>query len=864
MKRFDWKKTTGYRPVFTADYFPGVPSVYKYGQKDISSDLEHIKGYLDPVTSRTLNFAYKCSYLAYYDSQDARDKGWAAIPDITGMSEEEVGKWQEQVRSDLEPYLKMYNRHGIQCMGIYELFLCHGFDTSPEWYHKVPDWDEYTVSGERLSEKDIKYVTACLFHPEMYRIIDKTFETLAFLSKDRSFLGMHIDNEPNLSLGRDISDYGGNPYTVSAFREYLAGIYMDISEFDSIAGTKYDSFESINTSDANWLVRTLLSRFRGTFISGVYLARAAALARKYFPKAVLVTRLQTGYFLKEWENGHDINGMDLTYLKDSEYDVIAWCNQWDTKVRDGMGQLNVTGGLLRGTGKMLGFSETFMQRFGVMHYSSYRPLELMHYVYRGLLYDLRMYNFHSWDRKGEWVHDEPMGLSYLARPATLKITGQIRMEMDRIRPFETFGKPLTAPIVIIVSRNARNFPGSNGWFYGNLLYKLCQVFEKPMFSCYEVAEECTSDLKEILKHVKGAVVVDACLSARTRDLLGGFAAGGGKVLVFGAPSIVGAKYEHQDLPGNYPVYAEHTDLKKYSMDREYSVTGCRKTSSHPVFKGIGHMDLLQPVPIRLKPGAVMLAVDGSGHPAAAAKGNIVYCSGIAAPGNEPAVRFRDHHQIYGYSVLPGKKDLFERILSNFASWCGVETPDVILSRFENATVVQNWDTANHGIDGKPLDYAPWTGHVDLMDTASGGIFEIRGDQPWLAYHNEGDRTVIEGVMVEQQDIKIFRREQTNGSIHLENIPDSIGFSSWWSGNLHPVTGRFRAVRKSFVEADISGGDEGELSWFVAEVGGERTAEGDGRKVRFGALPGKEYYLTVLLTRHKGNIDCPLCRRNMFE
>ena len=55
---FDWHRAVSRRPVFTVDYWPGVPAVIKEGRADISSDLRHITAYADPVTVRTLRGSY--------------------------------------------------------------------------------------------------------------------------------------------------------------------------------------------------------------------------------------------------------------------------------------------------------------------------------------------------------------------------------------------------------------------------------------------------------------------------------------------------------------------------------------------------------------------------------------------------------------------------------------------------------------------------------------------------------------------------------------------------------------------------------------------------------------------------------------
>ena len=58
--------------------------------------------------------------------------------------------------------------------------------------------------------------------------------------------------------------------------------------------------------------------------------------------------------------------------------------------------------------------------------------------------------------------------------------------------------------------------------------------------------------------------------------------------------------------------------------------------------------------------------------------------------------------------------------------------------------------------------------------------------------------------------------------------------------------------------------EGQISWYVVEIGKQRIAEGNGRDVRFHAEPGKHYYLTAVLPNHPKQESCPLCHHHAFE
>ena len=455
---FDWHRTIARRPIFTVDYWAGIPAMDKEGRADISSDLQHIKGYADPVTVRTSAFSLSPGREAA--DEDSENRGWFSMPDLLHSTDDEIGRWQRHVLCKLKPLMLEYHKAEIQCIDLQTLFNVSGRDSSPEWYRAISDWEECDLSGQPLSSLDERFTMACLAHPKMYEVIDRAFKALAFLGDEPAFLGFHVENEPHLGRGRDLSNFGGNPYTKRAFQEFIAGVYPSILHLNRIAGTSYSSFDEVDISDPNWLMRVMAGRFHSTLVVGVYQAKATALAKKHFPSAVTVTRLETGHWLAEHDGQREVNGVELTYLKDSAVDVVSWSHIWDAKDPDGLGQLHVTGGLLRGTGKMIGFTEPHVQRYGSGQWAVFRPEELLHFIYRGIFYNLRMFNLHSWDRQGDWaIYNEPFGGVYSKHPGVLRTVAQLRSELERIAPFETFGAAVMPPLRLLVSRNARHYPG---------------------------------------------------------------------------------------------------------------------------------------------------------------------------------------------------------------------------------------------------------------------------------------------------------------------------------------------------------------------------------------------------------------------
>ena len=841
--KFDWNGTIARRPVFTVDYWPGTPAVDCEGRKDISWDLVRIRAFADPAGVRTLNFVLGGGLPFPHKSETEREaSGGFQVPDLISASDAEIEQWQEETKSKLEPLFRQYREHGLSSILMSQTFQNSGRDSSPEWYHKVSDWEECDLDGRPLSRTGNPAIP-CMTNPKLYEVADRYWRAVSFLKDSGVLLGACVDNEPNLRIrglgSADVPKIGGNPFTQRAFSDYLTRTFGSVEKLNGTAGTGFDNFGQVKVSNENWLVRTMLRRFLSTIVIGIYQRNLAEIAKRHVPGLVAITRLVSGYWrsMEREDEGAEGYGVEATYLKDSKVDIIAWSHIWEADDQsEFLGQLQVTAGLLRGTGKPFGVTEPMVARYGMSH-TAWRPQEVAHYVWRGLFYNLRMYNVHSWDRTGDWaIYNEPFGMALSKRPGYLKTVRDLRDELDWISPYRTFGSPVMPCLRILVSRNARYYPGMGGYLYQNWMRHLARIMEFPEYTGYEILEEQTSDVEKALEGCKGLVVVDACLEPATRRLIREFVGKGGRLLVIGPPSLRDALYEEQEPLDVYPVRSLNSpDLCELEGKVLPEPLKCRSRESHPIWPGTEPIELSRPVGFDMRPGSKVVA-SYRDEPVAAAHERVFYLSGF-----------------------PFRIDQQKKLLKNFSLWCGIELPQLVVSRFQRAAVVQNWDPRNHRYDGSIIDAAPWTGSIRLPGADRCQIRELRQDHPWLAYHVEGGETVLEGVRVEPLEIRAFRREEAAELPHFEGLPDSLGFTYWWQGKLHPATGRFRARADTRVSAGFvsRAHREAEIGWFVVVVGGKRIAEGSGFAIDFHVSAGVDCYLTTCIKDHPLMEQSPL-------
>ena len=831
--------------MFSVDYWPGLPGVEQEGRPDVRWDLEHFKSYADPIGVRAVAGA-----LADPEINRA-DRCWFTTPDLLSATETELRDWQREWADDTDDLLTAYVEAGIQCIAMTALFCCSGQDSAPDWYKALADWEECTALGTPLSEAGLPSLS-CLLHPEMYQVVDRFWACHEFIAKRGVLLGVCLENEPSLGLGERprYDDFGGNPHSRAAFSAYAAEQFPDVAAFNQVAGTAYESFEHVRIGDDNWLVRALAARFKHTIIMGHHVPQLAALAKKHFPDVVTITRMSSGLYVDERDHrtgssryaGEKL-GVEPTMLKDSDVDIIGfshWSYDGDDGHQEGFGGFQVTCNLCRGTEKMLGITEPMVGRHGVTNLSL-RTEEMMHFVYRGLHYNFRLFNIHSWARSGDRIYDEPFGMVLSQKPGFLPAVRALRDGLDWIAPFQTFGKPVLPPIRILVSRNSRGFPGCGLHLYFGLLRDLCSVFEAPEFSEFEIVEEQSRDLDEALAGARGVVVMDACLEDSTTRRLEEFIRNGGKLLVFTTPARVGPSYEPADWPDWYPAVPRAplapSNLK--TVQRTLAAS-----AGHALWPAPSPLELWGSFPLLPRDVTTPIAFDSKGEWVGSADTNVACLAGPPA----------DWRQL-------------RALLLNFAGWCDVETRRVVVSQFEQSTVVQNYDSRNLDSAGRVIDPAAWSGHVPLNGTHRGQIRELRGDFPWLAYSAGPGAIEVEAVGMPPLDIKVFRKEQDTSELpHFEGFPAEVGFSRFWRGDIHLVIGEFQVrdhvqVRARFVPVRHAPRDVG---WFVCEVEGERVAEGVGCDVAFEAGPGRRYYLTALTRNHPAYEQCPLCRHSRFE
>src|SRR5207245_3441831 len=105
---------------------------------------------------------------------------------------------------------------------------------------------------------------------------------------------------------------------------------------------------------------------------------------------------------------------------------------------------------------------------------------------------------------------------------------------------------------------------------------------------------------------------------------------------------------------------------------------------------------------------------------------------------------------------------------------GVESSGIVVSRFENATVVQNWDTHNHRIECSVIDPKPWIGSVRIAGPQAGQTWELREDHPWLAYHEQNGNTVLEAVRLDPKGVKGVSEGTGAGAATLRELAGHSG------------------------------------------------------------------------------------------
>ena len=862
---FDWDATAARRPLFNADYFMGFPSIYMERRDDWAADLEKITYYVDRVAVRGtwVNPTQEVSSWTAYP-------GEAILPDL--MDPVAVSTWVEETRQRWTPIIAKFRQYGLVIVPITAYFNLSGGNSSPQWYRRrVPDFNELPADSRTYEHERKMTDYTCLANPQLYEVADLWWDALARVMQTPTFVGTYIENEPWVSYRMGARGLGGNPHTQKLFREFLRRYHGDVELFNRVAGTHYKSFDDVAIGDDNWLVYNYANRYRAWLPYGHYEKELTARMKKRLPKMKAFTRYMPFF-------NTDRMGADTSYAQEVASDFIGFTfhvmvvdirkpgeAETDQNYRkERLGQLAVYGGLFRGAGKPLILTEPMFDRG--FTFSVPRDYELLHLVYRGLFYRLGAIDLHSWSRPAKLGEKQPIynyfyGTAFAHHPNLMAMFHRVREELDRIAPYETFGKAIPPPIAILVTRNAYYFPGRGSAYYGDFLYRLGKLMEEPEWCLAEVIEEHDYQMCARLKDCKGVILVGTGFEDETWSLLASMVKGGTKLLHLSAPASLTSRMAPRSPDSWMPVesitppedlttmYREDpatwvqisTDLKADDIARgEKLSSACQCLGSHPTFRGMEQIVLFSPASVTARAGGQVVAQGPHGAALGLAKDNVVFLGGI-----------------------PSKAEQQRNLYVNFAQWCGLKVPGVFLNRFERATVVQHFDARNEDYDGN-FHSATWRGNVPIRDGTRSGLWEARKDFPWLAYHYEGGETIAEAVRMDALDVRVFRKEKSQEMPHFAELTEGVGISLFWYDVYHIVAelsvGESMEVRGRFVPTHWGSKP---FRWFVFPKGVRRpSAEGHNPEIVFRAEAGISYTLGVAY--QEGHLEtCTLCNSGWY-
>ena len=837
---FDMQEVSKYRPVFGTHYFGGFSgttedhlsvkniSIDVDGIDDWSQDFQRIKQYMDPVINHVL-FGFRAHYPRFE---------W---PDLVRDDPAEIERWKNEVKGQLSRIMQTYRLNQMQMIPLTVFFVDMGTNTAPEWYESVPDWSELTTDGNlptggwhpRGAEMQ---GVASLSHPELYRVARRCAALLKELGLDKEpvFIGIQPENEPRMS--RDDQSLGGNRYTKDLFREFLKNEDGDIEGFNQAAGTSYASFDDVDISEENSIIAAYATRFRAWLVGAYYQKRLGDIYKEAFPERKILTRFQ-------------LRGM-TNYIPDITADYAgfsyypsSYIAENGEEIKDRLGQLNYYGSMIESYGKPLALTE-FGIRKGIAPSAtlteSIRPYELFNIIYRSLRYNVRFVCFFWYTHPvlgTNWANLYGMHLSRF--PDSLQALRQVRDELERIRPYETFGRAYRGELAMLMSRNSLEYPGLQNLYSGttrdgDIAGKLTRLWEDPRFSEYDLVEEHSPKLDDLLSQYRGIVVVDSCLRPQTRRLLQELAEKGTKILAIGAPRYLDSRYRMAAIPTSYPIES----IQKTSIEelRNAPSVAVRSIGRHPLVDQVRELRLIHPVPVQLGAGASRLLQNEAGV-VAAVQENVAYMSGIPS----------------------GISD-WRQLLLNFARWTGATVEPLIVSQFENAIVVQNFRPELEDLRKQSLGEKNWIGQVLMKDRSwKGQLREMRRDLPWLAYTRGEEGIQVEGLRLATMEVQVIQKREGEELPHFEGTPQEMGFSEFTLGWDH-VVGKFEVSQAGEKLLRYAAGKWGgtPVAWQVNEVNSPHSiAEGSTAEIRFRAQPGKQYYL-ILRRLEEHNPECPLC------
>lgn len=788
------------RPVIGLFLYAGHPGIYAEGQ-DVNRDYTRALAVFDPFLS-----------------EDAG--ALQATPEPGAPLDPMIQSRTKAYQPSKLGYFRMEHAH--MAMGCGDTTGC----ALPGWYLAKPDSWDTDSNGKKLAP--------CLANPDFAEPFRRYIVDVLGKVPDLSGMAMwYLESEPqNRILPQSV-----NPHTQQGFTEFLkTQSGLTVLELNQAAGASYQAFEDVKLSDKNWLVGILRMRYFKHLLYVHYQKTVVDLFHEAKLKAPVCTRWCELLGGSGFDDTRDASYFDQV---PSDFVGITWYagNAFLPHCQGNRGHL----------GKAscdMSFLMRYQRPIALVEFNSWRshvstwnggpdmtsisPIELRNHVYRNLYYGVKLYSVFNWQQPGaslDW-------LQVHWQPELLEAVILLRAELDRIRPYTTFGRRLPNTACVLVSREAQGFPvkddkrkrfGGNNHFYGDALYSLQTLMETPSLSRFDAWEEHASVNAEELSAYKGILVYDQCLSPKTREAVAQAAAKGTKVLALGGPMLVDARYMPATPPPTFPV----KNVTAVEGEDMFSTSG-----DHPLLAGLNGMKMVAKSQLVPGDGATVLGTMGD-KPGAVILGNIAWLGG-----------------------LPQEENDYRKLLSNFLQWIGASSDNIYTAPFEKALVVQNFrsDKIRVDVDGQVAEPFPWQGTLvaPWKQSDFGQIYESRSDQAWLAWREMDGRLELLNVFLDSAEIKAFQPRKGKSHPHFTAITGPAAFRRFAIGpNRIRAWLRTSDAGKLTLTLDPGSWSGRLIAWQAASLAENKFfAKGETTDLGFSVAKNQDYLVEIAFTETK--------------
>lgn len=647
-----------------------------------------------------------------------------------------------------------------------------GAAVSKEFRKRYPDWQEQYEDGTPADSR------ACLSHPDLIpEVIDSKIEAfksgLTRLDKQQdSILGVYLESEPSMGGWKEVQRLGGHPATRALYVEWLAQQYPGgIHDLNRVTGTQFNDFSDVDLFDDNQWLTALAGRFRTWLVYGHYQKNIVDTLHRELPDFPVISRWvdSTGF-----ATPHD---SDWSYFESVDVDVLGiTCYPYSNRGTP-MGQYSANLSYLQPYGKPIVMvehgmkdSNRYLDRTGL--FRPLKPDEVIHYTYRSLYYGVKMATHFAWFMPE--VNNE--GLTVSQNFDTLQAIRDVRQELARIEPYHRFGERLPPETLILISRNANHYPGLDGGFYGNIFVNLYGLLNVPRSSGFDIMEEHALT-PELLNQYENLIVFDAAMTSATRNLVGQWIEADRPCLLFTAPEVVGPNYLPAPIPESWPISSVRPagDMKGEGVKV--------KVTDENIFHEIEGLHLIQPGYVSPKVGGDTI-ISIRGNPVGVRRRQTTIIAGLPSKlrlrgisAGEATIEDREYKD-GGFGLKSDDVEIQTRLdapasmMYEFVRNLGGDVlPDVFVSRFEKAMVVQNYEA----VPSLREEAQSWTGELDFPEEAAPSVFEERSQMYWLAMNREKGQLTLQGLHLEPDEVRVFTSAPASELPYFTDIPEGLGF-----------------------------------------------------------------------------------------